>query len=47
MTGTGGIVEVQGTAEGKPFSSDELLHLMALANKGIAELVALQKKAVA
>ena len=47
MTGTGGIVEVQGTAEGKPFLSDELLHLMALANKGIAELVALQKKAVA
>ena len=47
MTGTGGIVEVQGTAEGKPFSSDELLHLMALANKVIAELVALQKKAVA
>jgi ribonuclease PH len=47
MTGMGGIVEVQGTAEGKPFSSDELLQLMALANKGIAELVALQKKAVA
>jgi ribonuclease PH len=47
MTGTGGIVEVQGTAEGKPFSSDELLQLMALANKGISELVALQKKAVA
>ena len=47
MTGTGGIVEVQGTAEGKPFSSDELLHMMALANKGIAELVALQKKAIA
>lgn len=47
MTGTGGIVEVQGTAEGKPFTSDELLHMMALANKGIAELVALQKKAVA
>jgi ribonuclease PH len=38
---------VQGTAEGKPFSSDELLQLMALANKGISELVALQKKAVA
>ena len=47
MTGTGGIVEVQGTAEGKPFSSEELLQLMALANKGIGELVALQKKAVA
>jgi ribonuclease PH len=47
MTGAGGIVEVQGTAEGKPFSSDELLQLMALANKGISELVALQKKAVA
>lgn len=47
MTGTGGIVEVQGTAEGKPFSSDELLQLMALAQKGIGELVALQKKAIA
>jgi ribonuclease PH len=47
MTGAGGIVEVQGTAEGKPFSSNELLQLMALANKGISELVALQKKAVA
>ena len=47
MTGSGGIVEVQGTAEGKPFSSDELLQLMALAQKGIGELVALQKKAIA
>jgi ribonuclease PH len=46
MTGSGGIVEVQGTAEGTPFSQDELLKLLGLANAGIAELVALQKTAV-
>ena len=45
MTGTGGLVEVQGTAEGKPFSEDELLELLRLAKGGIAELVALQKQA--
>jgi ribonuclease PH len=47
MTGTGGIVEVQGTAEGAPFSEDELIGMMQLAKKGVAELVALQKQAVA
>ncbi|MGQ4273973.1 ribonuclease PH [Terrihabitans sp. B22-R8] len=47
MTGTGGIVEVQGTAEGAPFSEDELLGMMALAKKGIADLVDLQKLAIA
>ena len=47
MTGSGGIVEVQGTAEGKPFSEEELLAMMRLAKAGIAELVALQKAAVA
>ncbi|WP_174803710.1 ribonuclease PH [Martelella limonii] len=46
MTGTGGIVEIQGTAEGKPFSQDEFLTLMDLARNGIAELVELQKKTV-
>jgi len=43
-TGRGGFVEVQGTAEGRPFSDEELAALMACADKGIRELVALQKK---
>ncbi len=47
MTGSGGIVEVQGTAEGAPFSQDMLLQLLALAHKGVGELVDLQKKAIA
>ena len=47
MTGKGGIVEVQGTAEGEPFSEERFLELMALARKGISELVDLQKQAVA
>jgi ribonuclease PH len=47
MTGAGGIVEVQGTAEGEPFSQDSFLQLLALARKGIDELVALQKAALA
>lgn len=42
MTATGGIVEIQGTAEGKPFSEDEFSKLMVLAKKGISELTALQ-----
>ncbi len=46
MTGSGGIVEIQGTAEGAPFSQDELLHLMSLAKNGIASLVDLQKLTV-
>jgi ribonuclease PH len=46
MTGSGGIVEVQGTAEAEPFSQAKLLELLALATKGIGELVELQKKAV-
>ena len=47
MTGSGGIVEIQGTAEGAPFSQEQLLELMDLARAGIADLVALQKVAVA
>src|ERR1700743_1931689 len=47
MTGDGRIVEVQGTAEKTPFSQDELLALIALAKKGVARLVDLQKIAVA
>jgi len=46
MTGSGGLVEVQGTAEGVPFSEQELLQLLGLAKAGIGELVALQKAAV-
>jgi ribonuclease PH len=47
MTGSGGIVEVQGTAEGEPFSQDMLMQLLGLAQHGVGELVALQKQAVA
>jgi ribonuclease PH len=46
MTGSGGLVEVQGTAEGKPFSQDEFLALMELARQGIGRLIELQKLAV-
>ena len=46
MTGTGGIVEIQGTAEKTPFSEAELAALIALAKKGIGRLVELQKIAV-
>jgi ribonuclease PH len=47
LTGSGGIVEVQGTAEGAPFSEEELLALLALAKAGVGRLVELQKMAVA
>jgi ribonuclease PH len=47
ITGSGGIVEVQGTAEGKPFSENELLELLRLAKNGVTQLVELQKAAVA
>jgi len=46
MTGAGGIVEVQGTAETVPFSQDSFDQLMLLAKKGIAELISLQKLTV-
>jgi ribonuclease PH len=46
MTGSGGIIEVQGTAEGAPFSQDMLLKLLGLANGGIETLVAMQKAAL-
>jgi ribonuclease PH len=47
MTGSGGLVEIQGTAEGKPFTEEEFASLMQLAKDGISELVALQKQAIA
>jgi ribonuclease PH len=47
MTGSGGFVEVQGTAEGAAFSRAELDQLLALAESGIARIVELQRAAVA
>ncbi len=47
MTAEGGYVEVQGTAEGVPFTHAEMAQLLALADKGIRELVAAQKAAIA
>ena len=46
MTGAGGIVEIQGTAEGAPFSETGFLELLELAKNSCAELVELQKQAV-
>jgi ribonuclease PH len=47
MTGTGGIVEIQGTAEHTPFSEAQFNELLQLARNGIAELGRLQQKALA
>lgn len=47
MTGAGGIVEIQGTAEGEPFSQDSLMELLSLARLGIGELVERQRMSVA
>ena len=44
LTGKQGIVEIQGTAEEEPFSSDQFSELMALARKGIDELVVMQRQ---
>ncbi|MCH2548367.1 MAG: ribonuclease PH, partial [Alphaproteobacteria bacterium] len=46
LTGSGKIIEIQGTAEEKPFSEEEFMQLMALAKKGVAELSAIQKNAL-
>ena len=46
MTGAGHFVEVQGTAEGAAFSRQEMNALLALAEQGISELVALQKSSL-
>ena len=46
LTGNGGIVEVQGTAEQDPFSEAQFLELLSLAKKGIGELTLLQRTAV-
>ena len=47
MTGAGGIVEIQGTAEGAPFSREQADALLELARAGIARLVAAQREALA
>ena len=46
MTGKGGICEIQGTAEGEPFSDEEFTSLLTLARTAIADLVEAQKKAI-
>jgi ribonuclease PH len=46
ITGSGGLVEVQGSAEGAPFSEAQLLEMLGLARKGVGELVKLQKVAL-
>jgi ribonuclease PH len=47
MTGAGGFVELQGTAEGTPFSREEMNQLIELAQAGTAQLIAAQKQALA
>jgi ribonuclease PH len=47
MTGAGHFVEVQGTAEGEAFSRDDMNAMLALAEKGIGELVQMQQQALA
>src|SRR3984957_6475576 len=46
LTGSGGLGEIQATAEGAPFSEEQLTQLLRLARKGIGELVELQKQAL-
>ena len=46
MTGSGGIVEVQGTAEGEPFTRGQMETMMTLADRGIRELFAAQRAAL-
>jgi ribonuclease PH len=46
LTGTGGLVEIQGTAEGMPFSDEQFAELLRLARVGTTELIGLQKEAL-
>jgi ribonuclease PH len=46
MTGAGGLVEIQGTAEGAPFSDQQFVEMLRLARKGIGELVEAQKRVI-
>jgi ribonuclease PH len=43
MTGSGQLIEIQGTAEGEPFSEEDFLKLLTFAKKGITHLVSVQK----
>ena len=45
-TGSGGFVEIQGTAERKSFSDKQMKIMLTLADKGIKQLIAIQKKAI-
>ena len=47
MNSDGGFIEVQGTAEAAPFSEEEFQQMMALAKRGIADLVKVQQMALA
>ena len=47
LTGAGGLVEVQATAEGAPFSEQEFSELLVLARRGVTQLIELQKQALA
>ena len=47
MTGSGGLIEVQGTAEGRPFTRSQLDELLDLASKGISEIMAAQRAILA
>jgi ribonuclease PH len=46
MTGSGSIVEVQGTAEGAPFTQKQMISLVNLAQKGILQLMEIQNQAL-
>jgi len=46
MTETGKFIEIQGTAEGEPFSHEEMLSMLALAKDGIEQIIVAQKKAL-
>ncbi len=46
MDDSGGFIEIQGTAEGQPFSADEVTLLLQYANQGIGELLTIQKEAL-
>jgi ribonuclease PH len=46
MTEEGKMIEIQGTAEGEPFSHEELMELLALAKQGIADIIEVQKAAL-
>ena len=47
MTGAGGIVEIQGTAEGEPFTRAQMSQLVDMAEAGISTLIAKQKETLA